>query len=77
LKKKTTRLNTFIYSTKTKIVKNLPVIIKEIEKNSPQDGYQMVEMKFNYYIIVPEYNNNNFTLQYAHIHNLCLDSKHI
>jgi hypothetical protein len=31
---------------------------------------------FNSYITTPHYCNNKFTLQHAHIHNLCLDSKH-
>jgi hypothetical protein len=38
-------LNTLIYSTTTKIVKDTLITIKENgKKNSPQDGCQMVEV---------------------------------
>ncbi len=37
----------------------------------------LVEVNFNSYKKNSHYCNNIFALQYAHIHNLCLDSKHI
>jgi hypothetical protein len=57
-------LNTLIYNITTKIVKNLIIIVKK-QKKSPQDGCQMVEMKFNSYKIIPHYYNNIFAL---HMH---------
>jgi hypothetical protein len=77
LKNKTTHLNTFIYSTTTKIIENLfDSIQKKQKKNSLQDGCQMIKMKFNSCKIIPHYCSNIFALQYAHIHNFCLDFKH-
>jgi hypothetical protein len=37
------------------------------KKNSPQDGRQMVEVKFNSYKIIPHYYNNKFAL---HMHTI-------
>jgi len=37
----------------------------------------LVEMNFNFCKIISHYYNNIFALQYVHIHNFCLDSKHI
>jgi hypothetical protein len=37
---------------------------------------QLVEVKLNPYKIISHYCNNKFALQYAHIHNLCLDFKY-
>jgi hypothetical protein len=37
----------------------------------------LVEVKFNPWKIISHYYNNKFALQYAHIHNFCIDSTHI
>ncbi len=63
-------MNPLIYSTIIKIEEKLVHYYNKINKNSPQDGRQMVEAKFNPYKIISHYYNNRFALQYAHIHNL-------
>jgi len=51
----------------TKFVENLPITKEKTEKKqiSPQDGRQMVEMKFDSCKIIPHYYNNIFVL---HMH---------
>jgi hypothetical protein len=48
----------------------------ELNTHSSFVNSNLVEVIYNPYIIISHYCNNIFALQYAHIHNLCFDSKH-
>jgi hypothetical protein len=63
----------YVFQKTLEIFKFLKILLRCILKKSQNS---LVEVKFNLGKIISHYYNNIFALQYAHVHNFCLDYKH-